>query len=429
MGQFGREVELMGTVNGVLNLFCAAIMLLLWGGLLQQQMHKSPKEVKYFRYMLIAAFVMMLLDSLAWLLLLPYDGWFRFVSMLSSVAFFVFLGLYTRYVYYLLRLRSGTMYRLVQMNDLLCAAAAVLIIVNFFHPFIYDYRALQFLSPAGAAAIILLGGTVLVINCVWLIRYRERIGWYQAALLVPLSVAPALTFLLRIWIGNLQIFYMLIAFSLIANYVRLSANLFIDYRKQQEKLRNLQIRSTTERMKPHYIYNVLTSIYYLCDTDPALAQQAVGTFSDYLRSVLENLDTGELISFREELQTIKSYLQLEQMRFEDRFHVYYDIQAKDFFLPPFTVQPLVENAVKHGVETSEQVGEIVIESFETPEYYAIVVRDNGKGFDVAHFQQTKSNFGLRYIQKLLEMTVDGKLILESTVGVGTTVTLRIPKKS
>ncbi len=429
MGQSGGKIEFMGTINGVLNLFCAAIMLLLWGGLLQQQPYKPTKEVKFFRYLLFTAFVMMLLESFAWLVLLPHDGWFRFVAMLASIVFFVFLGLYTRYVYSLLRLRSGWIYRLVQMIDLFCATAAVLVAANFIHPFFYDYRTQRFLHPAGTAAVILLGGTVLVINCVLLIRYRERIGWYQVALLVPLSVAPALAFLLRIWIGNLQIFYMLIAFSLIANYVRLSANLFIDYRKQQEKLRNLQIRSTTERMKPHYIYNVLTSIYYLCDTDPKLAQQAVGTFSDYLRSVLETLDTGELIDFDEELHTIKSYLELEKMRFEDRFNVHYDIQTKNFLLPPFTVQPLVENAIKHGVETSEQIGEIWIESYETPEYYVVVVRDNGKGFDVEHFQQTKSNFGLRYIQKLLDMTVGGKLALESTVGVGTTVTLRIPKKT
>ncbi len=417
----------MGTVNGVLNLFCAAVMLLLWGGLLQQQLHKPLKEVKYFRYMLFAAFIMMLLESIAWLMLLPYNGWFRFVATLSSVVFFVFLPFYTRYVYTLLHLRSGQQYRLVQMNDLLCAAAAVLLIVNFIHPFIFDHRTLQFVHPAGAAAIILLGGTVLAVNCAWLILYRERIGLYQVALLVPMSVLPLLSFLLRVWFKDLETFYVLTAFVLIVNYVRLSANLFINYRKQQEKLHNLQIRSTTERMKPHYIYNVLTSIYYLCDTDPKLAQQAVGTFSDYLRSVLNNLDAGELIPFSEEVQTIKSYLRLEEMRFGDRVRVYYDIHTDSFLLPPFTVQPLVENAVKHGVETSDRVGEIVIESFETAEHYCVVVRDNGNGFDVEHFQQTKSNFGLRYIQKLLEMTVDGKLSLESEVGVGTIVTVRIPK--
>ena len=163
MGQSGGKIELMGTVNGVLNLFCAAIMLLLWGGLLQQQLHKPPKEVKYFRYMLFAAFVMMLLESVAWLVLLPYDGWFRFVATLSSVVFFVFLPFYTRYVYTLLHLRSGQQYRLVQMNDLLCAAAAVLLIVNFIHPFIFDHRTLQFVHPAGAAAIILLTIILVVI--------------------------------------------------------------------------------------------------------------------------------------------------------------------------------------------------------------------------------------------------------------------------
>ena len=247
-------------------------------------------------------------------------------------------------------------------------------------------------------------------------------------MLVLISILPLLSFLLRIWFEGLELFYVFVAFVMIVNYVRLNANLFANFKKQQEKLRSLQIRSTTERMKPHYIYNVLTSIYYLCDTDPSLAQQAICTFSDYLRSVLNNLDTGELIEFSEEVQTIKRYLKLEQMRFGDRFHVRYDIHADNFLLPPFSVQPLVENAVKHGLETSDRVGEIVIESFETPENYTVVVRDNGKGFDVEHFQQNKSNFGLRYIQKLLDMTVGGKLSLESEIGVGTMVTLRIPKK-
>ena len=418
----------MGTVNSVLNLFCAAVMLLLWYSLLHQEPHKPPKDVRFFRYMLLTAFAIMLVEGLTWALLLPYAGWFRFGSTLSAVAFFVFLALFTRYVYALLRLRTALLYRFVQASDILCAGAAVLLIANWIHPFIYDFATLQFLHPAGAAAIILLGGAVLLINCVWLLMYHEKLGWQQVAQLISMSVFPLLSFLLQIWVKGLQLFYVMIAFVLIANFVRLNARLFSDYKQQQEKLRSMQIRSTTERMKPHYIYNVLTSIYYLCDTDPALAQQAVGTFSDYLRSVLNNLDTGELIEFREELQTIKSYLQLEQMRFGDRFRVHYDIQTDNFLLPPFTVQPLVENAIKHGVETSEQIGEIWIESYERPEYYVVVVRDNGRGFDVEHFQQTKSNFGLRYIQKLLDITLGGKLSLESEIGVGTTVSLRIPKQ-
>ena len=154
MGQSGGKIEFMGTINGVLNLFCAVIMLLLWGGLLQQQPHKPTKEVRYFRYLLFTAFVMMLLESFAWLVLLPHDGWFRFVAMLASILFFAFLGLYTRYVYSLLRLRSGWIYRLVQMIDLFCATAAVLLAANFIHPFFYDYRTQRFLHPAGTAAVI-----------------------------------------------------------------------------------------------------------------------------------------------------------------------------------------------------------------------------------------------------------------------------------
>ena len=220
-----------------------------------------------------------------------------------------------------------------------------------------------------------------------------------------------------------------IFFVLLANFVRLFNLQYSTLHTQREKVRNLQVRSTTERMKPHYIYNVLTSIYYLCDTDPKVAQQAVGAFSDYLRSVLENLDAGELIPFYQEIQTVQNYLSLEHMRFGNRFHASFHIEADQFLLPPFSVQPIVENAVKHGVAQSDLVGEILIESFETPEDFMVVVRDNCGGFVAEQLRGSKTSFGLRYIQEILSMTVDGKLIIESEIGVGTTVTLQIPKKN
>ena len=104
-------------------------------------------------------------------------------------------------------------------------------------------------------------------------------------------------------------------------------------------------------IRPHFIYNTLNSIRTLIRLDPKAAQQAVYDFSIYLRSNLENMGERDLIPFADELCHIRAYLDIEKIRFEERLNVVMDIQASMFLVPPLSIQPLVENAVKHGICT------------------------------------------------------------------------------
>lgn len=119
--------------------------------------------------------------------------------------------------------------------------------------------------------------------------------------------------------------------------------------KLEKELENSRISLMISQMQPHFLYNVLNTIYHLCGREPETAQEAISTFSDYLRNNMGALEKKELVPFDEELRHIKTYLQLEKIRFGDELAIEYDIEVTNFFLPVLTVQPLVENAVEHGI--------------------------------------------------------------------------------
>lgn len=418
----------MGTVNSILGLFCAVCTLVLLFGLQHQQRIHRTKDAAIFHWMLFSVFAALLFYGFAWLCFPAHPGGMRALGTVALLAAIALLALYSDYVMSLLRLESSLSQRVRMVNYVLCAFLALLWVLNAIRPFFYDFGTQRFFHPFGSVLVVVCVAVVFLDSVFLIIISRETIEREQFYIMLLLPVWPVLAYIPNVFGSELHLLFPMIFFVMLANYVRLFNLQYASLEIQQEKLHNLQIRSTTERMKPHYIYNVLASIYYLCDTNPAVAQKAIGTFSDYLRSVLGNLDAGGLVPFREELQTVQNYLSLEHMRFGDRFHVSFNIEADQFVLPPFSVQPLVENAVKHGVEQSDLVGEIHVESFETPMDYLIVVRDNCGGFDVEQLREKKSNFGMRYIQQILSMTVNGKMIVESEIGAGTKVTIQIPKK-
>ena len=180
------------------------------------------------------------------------------------------------------------------------------------------------------------------------------------------------------------------------------------------------------QIKPHFIFNTLTSIAQLCDDSPQLAKETTIAFAKYLRGNIHSLEEPKPIPFSEELAHIECYLQIEQIRFGDYLHIEYDIQATDFHVPCLTVQPLVENAVKHGVGEKEDGGTVLLKTEETDTDYIITVQDDGVGFDVSAPKQEKS-IGLRNIEMRLKQLCSASLQIKSEIGVGTTAVITIPK--
>lgn len=198
----------------------------------------------------------------------------------------------------------------------------------------------------------------------------------------------------------------------------------------EQELEKNKISLMLSQMSPHFLYNVLNTIYYLCDKDPKQAQYAVGSFADYLRGNMSSLETENVVPFEDELQHIKTYLSLEKLRFDDELNVEYQIQTSNFHLPALTVQAIVENAVKHGTSKKRGGGTVTIATEESEDRIKITVSDDGVGFDInaEPADTTRSHLGIRNVRKRLESAVNGSLNIESKPGEGTIATITIPKQ-
>lgn len=196
----------------------------------------------------------------------------------------------------------------------------------------------------------------------------------------------------------------------------------------ERKLQENQISIMLSQIQPHFLYNTLNSIYQLCETNPMRARSMVNSFSEYLRNNLSTLEEPGLISFETELAHVNTYLDIERVRFEDTLEVEYDIKCIDFYLPVLTVQPIVENAVKHGTSKKRGGGKVKISTEEDGESYVIKVADTGCGFDpTVPKDDGKRHVGLENVRQRLSNMCSGTLTIESEIGVGTLATIRIPK--
>ena len=195
----------------------------------------------------------------------------------------------------------------------------------------------------------------------------------------------------------------------------------------EAELKESRISIMLSQIQPHFIYNTLGTIERMCLKDPQKAFDLVRNFSLYLRGNFSELDSVAPIRFEEELKHIEYYVNIEKVRFPD-MNIAYEVEATEFVLPALSVQPLVENAIKHGLMGLETGGTVVIRSCETPTHFVVEVKDDGVGFDTSLPIGEKKHVGLRNIRGRLKAMVNGDLILESKPDAGTTATILIPKE-
>lgn len=194
------------------------------------------------------------------------------------------------------------------------------------------------------------------------------------------------------------------------------------------ELAESRISIMLSQIQPHFLYNVLNSIYCLCEKDIGAAQEAISDFADYLRGNMTSLTQRDLVPFSKELSHLETYLSLEKLRFGDALNIVWDIQAEDFMLPALTVQPIVENAVNHGICNSDKGGTVKITTRETDDFYEIEVQDDGVGFDTEEMPNSKDgHIGIENVRSRLRKMCGAELEISSSIGVGTTAVIRLPK--
>ena len=284
----------------------------------------------------------------------------------------------------------------------------------------------------------------MVLLCCLLKEYKtsttqERWSHGGMAMLVIAFEADAVATAAGAWQGgriSQYIFIVLFAVALLVvlriipksiNAAEKAKELELQRSRLEAELKANRVAIMLSQIQPHFIYNTLGTIERMCLKDPEKAFHLVRNFSLYLRGNFSELDSVKPIRFGEELKHVEYYVNIEKVRFPD-MSITYQVEATEFVLPALSVQPLVENAIKHGLMRLEEGGSVVIHSYETPTHFCVAVTDDGVGFDTSAPLDEKKHVGLRNIRGRLQAMVDGDLILESKPGVGTKAVIMIPKE-
>jgi LytS/YehU family sensor histidine kinase len=195
-----------------------------------------------------------------------------------------------------------------------------------------------------------------------------------------------------------------------------------------------ELRALRAQINPHFLFNALTTIGHLIQTAPPRALRTLLRLTTLLRGVLRS--EGEFTTLGRELEVIEAYLDIERARFDERLRVTIDVPAelREVRLPPLILQPLVENAVKHGISHKELGGDVTIRARVDSvdgdaRQLTFVVHDTGAGTTPAALRHGRNRgVGLRNIERRLDYQYGpaASLSIESTAGVGTIVEVRLP---
>lgn len=223
-------------------------------------------------------------------------------------------------------------------------------------------------------------------------------------------------------------------FSSLACLFIIFCNVYVERGREliRQKAEQTELRSAImiSQIQPHFLYNSLAVISALCVKNPMMARNATDTFADYLRQNMNSIDRKTPVPFSAELEHVKSYVWLEQLRFHDKLNIEYNIEATEFFVPSLSIQPIVENAIRHGICKNTAGGKVVISTKKTAENFLVIVEDNGTGFDVTKkISDDKKHIGIENVRARFASMVNGSIAIESEIGKGTKVTMSIPMVS
>ena len=268
---------------------------------------------------------------------------------------------------------------------------------------------------------------LMLLNLLALWRRRKKLTRLQRLafmhfLLIPMGcmIVQMLSYgLLMIVIGSCVAAFCLFIFMLRDRQDR--------YAAQQEEIARQKNSIMVLQMRPHFIYNTMMTIYSLCNQDPQKARQVTKDFTDYLRKNFKAVASESTVPFSAELEHTRAYLAVEQAQHDEMLLVAYDIQCTQFRLPPLTLQPIAENAVKHGMNPYAGPLHVTIRTCRAGSASVIVVEDDGTGFETA--DDSKSHTALTNIRQRLELMCGGKLEIQPRKGGGTIVTVTIPDHS
>lgn len=267
----------------------------------------------------------------------------------------------------------------------------------------------------------------LMLDLSLIIKFRRRL---KKALFVSMTFYVALSAAaggVMLFFNGISLVHTAITLSLFFMFIAAVMEQGRELAKKEKEMCDIRAELLLSQISPHFIYNTLTTIKHLCKKDAGLAAETVDEFAGYLRGNLDSLMGNRKILFSEELIHTKKYIAIEKKRFGKRVNVTYEIREDSFMVPALTLQPIVENAIKHGITKREQGGTICISTGKDDTDYWIAVEDDGVGYHT-DAKQEKGHIGIPNVTSRVESICGGRVSIVSTYEGGTTVLIRIPRE-
>ena len=315
---------------------------------------------------------------------------------------------------------------LVYLTDSLWWVYFILLVTAQFTKWIYYYTPDNEYFRGALYPVLLIPLVLLMaVNLFALFKYRAKLSQRY-------FIAFAVYFLVPLLCMVIQMFYSTVLMAVLGSAVSALIMLWIIVLDQMERsvaqareIAHQQASINVLQMRPHFICNTMTSIYYLCKQDPDKAQRVTLDFTDYLRKNFTAIAGEDTVPFKDELEHTRAYLAVEQTQFEDVLFVDFDTPHTLFRVPPLTLQPIVENAVKHGMKSSSDPIHITVTTRKTASAYEIIVEDDGYGYNPV--KDNEPHTALKNIRQRLEMMCKGTLTITPREGGGTVVIVSIPQ--
>ena len=410
-------------VNIALDAFGILVMLIVLLSCANERVRNKHSTSKSFIALLIFVIFTLIADLLSWI----GEGniWLSLLTTISNtvaVCFsYVTIICFMIYLKETLNNKSKLLAALVGLFSILGIIACVFLVGNIFHEYAFyiDEFGHYVRVDDTIMSVIYLQFPVFSLLAIFfsLILTKTSDKMVKRSFIIY-TLFPIAGVLLDYFIHGLSLTYIGLVLSVLIIY----ANIYSQKQKMIERQKNALMLS---QINPHFVYNTLSTIASMCDIAPKQAKYLTVDFAGYLRRNIDSLTSEELIPFDQEMEHVACYLKIEKARFRERLNIIYSIQCTDFRIPPLTVQPLVENAIKHGITKKSSGGTLRILTREEDKYYFVEIIDDGVGFDT---ENAKMHVGLKNVRSRLAETCRGELTMKSMIGVGTRMTIAIPKK-
>lgn len=422
----------MRLINVAMDLYSSLICIILVTYLYVKS-KKGDKVNIYFMSMCISNLGMLLGDIANWTCEGFAEPWYPFVLKLGTTIFyccsatllFSFTGYVTEYLSEKVKVRKEILYVSLLFTTIHLICSFMSLYNGMFFSIgadnIYRRGNLFWLSQ-------LIPFIIYIISLGVIVTYRKYLRFKEIVFMVTYVALPLIAEVIQILNYGLALVNTAATVSILLVFINIQSERELLLSRQENALVKAQISLMKNQINPHFIYNTLSAIRQLCGQEPKQAKLAIGEFARYLRVNMDFITNESAVPFEQELSHVQTYLKLEKRRLKERLKVVYDIKSSNFDIPPLTIQPIVENAVQHGIAPKIEGGTVTIRAEETDEAYIITVSDDGVGFSPDNEQNDgRTHIGIYNVQRRLKLLCRGSVDISSSTDVGTTATIYIPK--